>query len=124
MQTLFPKVVAVQPFTSIFTPIDILDDSGGESILLEEETSVVVAHTSNVAALTRISDKLQSLAVCLRFTPLHSLSNSLVQLESLLDLGLVETSLSHVLPKLVKVTPNQHSWTETAKVMHAPVKSK
>ena len=80
-------------------------------------------NSRDFAAVTEITDKLQHLAVRMCLVP-PQLTNNLHNLGLSLDQILSESVQPQVLPKRKMIAPNQHSWTETAKVMGAPVKSK
>ena len=83
---------------------------------------------SKVTKISALVDKLQHLSVYIWLQCPTHLSLALQNLdnainEAFADLGHAQ-DFNHVLPKQKKVAPNQHSWTETAEVMGARVKTK
>ena len=90
-----------------------------------EEDVTRAPTTKHAAAVAQISDKLQTLAICTCLIPPQSLTAHLGELESLLDVLLVETEDAHVLPPPKKIPPNKGlGWVDTKAIMHQPVKSK
>jgi hypothetical protein len=71
--------------------------------------------------LTRIGRKLLELVAHRQTLPTAKV-DALLALEADLDLALADHA--NLLPKPVKIAPNQHSWTETAAVMGARPKTK
>ena len=125
IQLLFPEDVDVWPFPSLTIKSD------EKSTMSSPGDSESVKSTRNnddisAAAMACLSNKLQQLSVCTCLAPSLPRTPSFMHLESLLDLVLVKTTFTsiYILPKTIHVALNQHSWTETAAVMHQPVKSK
>lgn len=111
--------INIQPVQSLFT------QTSNSSIHEPGDTAHVrAAPNLDDTILASIPEKLQQLVVRMRLSPPHILSNSLRQLDNLLDQVLAECMQPQVLPKQTKVPPNQHSWPETVKVMGAAVKTK
>lgn len=110
VQQHFPQTVTLVPFPSLPSPAI---ESPPEEIRSDPEEARQVA---------RIIDKIQDLAYHSRAFPPQQLSQALLELEPVLDRAM--TDLGNLLPKAVKVPPNQHSWPETVAVMAAKPKTK
>ena len=81
--------------------------------------------TGDTAAIAQISDKLQTLAICIHLAPPRSFTPRFGELGSLLDLLLVKTQDVQILPKRKTIPPNKGSgWVDTKTIVHQSVKSK
>jgi hypothetical protein len=131
VQNHFPKIpTACHPNSKVFPQSTASADDDTLSVTMDTRpsspTTEIVPNGSNshdFAAVMEITDKLQRLAVRMHLVP-PQLTNNLRNLGLSLDQILAESVQPQVLPERKMIAPNQHSWTETAKVMGAPVKSK
>ena len=98
--------------------------SGSSNCTADSAVALVHGPNPDLVVLAGIPSKLQRLAIRTQLSPPQHMSDSLQQLDSLLDLLLAGSTETHVLPKLRKVAPNQGSWLETASVMGAKPKTK
>ena len=80
----------------------------------------------DTVVITDIIKKLSNLAIHLQTQPPSPLPQLLHDLHDQLDLLTMKLNAPHhaALPIKKKISPNQHSWPETATVMNIPVKSK
>lgn len=119
VQLHFYEELNLLPITSLFTTT-----SNSPTSLTPSALTHITEPNADLAILAGIPTKLQTLAVRTRLSPPHHISDPLCQLDGLLDLLLAVSAQPQVLPKPKKVTPNQHSWLETASVMGANTKTK
>jgi hypothetical protein len=125
VQTHFTENFNIRPFSSAFPlPTEIANDTPESDEDLPADSTEVDSPDATV--LANITDKLQRLAIRIRtrLAPPRYLTDALRELDGLLDHILGDSAQPQVLPKQVKVAPNQNSRTETAGVMVAKVKSK
>ena len=120
----FHEDVEIRPIQSLFTSSSNFTNEPADAVPLSTLTSPQnLDHT----ILASIPNKLQQLVVRMRLSPPYFLSDSLRQLDDLLDRVLIKCTQPQVLPKhrkQTKLPPNQHSWPETTKIMGAAVKTK
>jgi len=105
---------------SLFTTVSNPPTSSGSS----NDLADFKRPNPDLAILAGIPSKLQRLAIRSQLSPPQHMSDSLQQLDHLLDLLLAGSPQPQVLPKPKKVAPNQGSWSETASVMGAKTKTK
>ena len=94
------------------------------------EHAAITTHALNdtkdakFSILAAIPKKLHKLAVCTQLTPSHTLSPTLLQLDSILDELLSDYSGDDILSLPKKVAPNTGSWHKTEAIMGTKLKSK
>ena len=94
------------------------------------EHAAITTHALNntkdakFSILAAIPEKLHKLAVRTQLTPPHTLSPTLLQLDSILDELLSDHSGDDVLPLPKKVAPNTGSWHKTEAIMGTKLKTK
>lgn len=120
--------IEIKPMGSLFTNknsiLTRITTSGHETKAAPTVITTPLPPNPDLPILATIPEKLQRLAVRTQLSPPQDLTDTLRQLDGLLDRALVECAQPQVLPRHKKVPSNQHSWPETAKVMGAAVKTK
>jgi hypothetical protein len=116
-------------FDPTFQPEDL--DSTAESVSdLDSEDSSIDCETGSMVQVRfkdsrclshiELAGKLESLAARLRTSSNDTANDSnLIDLNCYLDTCLAGFTSSNILPRTLKLPPNQRTWTETAKVMGA-----
>jgi len=127
VQKQFPEVYKVVPTAALTIHCD--DTIEPTEDLIESDPKVPSAspkdQTANSNDIVGLIHKLSSLTICLQATQPAIESGSLTALHHQVNVVLAELREARsTLPDVKKVAPNQHSWTETASVMGAAVKSK
>lgn len=125
VQLHFDEQLEIQPLDCLFSrraPTPSLNDT----IPSTSAAAMVAAAIPNPdsAALAAIFEKLQRLTVRVQLAPPKHLTDTLRQLDTLLDHVLASSEQPRVLPKHRKVPSNQHSWPETKQVMVNAQKTK
>ena len=100
-----------------------VDSDDTDIELLDEAT---ISSSTDTVVITDMIKKLSNLAIHLQTQPPSPLPQLLHDLHDKLDLLTTKLNTpNHAsLPIKKKISPNQHSWPETAAVMNVPVKSK
>ena len=125
VQNKFPEIHKVVPTSLLAIHADDTFEPNGDTLNIDSDPR----HNSERQPqpsdnMTTLIQKLSMLTIYLQANPSCG-SKSLTDLHHHVDLLLTEIQVEKpVLPNVKKVAPNQNSWTETAAVMNAAVKSK